>query len=38
VVQVRDDDFVLRIDDEKDVKITVSKQAVSRKRGEPESQ
>lgn len=36
VVQVKDDAFVLRVDDEKDVKITVSKQAVSRKVGEPE--
>ena len=36
VVQIRDDGFVLRVDDEKDVKITVSKSAVSRRVGEPE--
>jgi preprotein translocase subunit YajC len=36
VVQIRDDEFVLRVDDDKDVKITVSKNAVSRRVGEPE--
>ncbi len=36
VVQIRDDEFVLRVDDEKDVKITVAKSAVSRRLGEPE--
>lgn len=38
VVHIRDDEFVLRVDDDKDVKITVSKNAVSRRVGEPESQ
>jgi len=36
VIQIRDDEFVLRVDDDKDVKITVSKTAVSRRLGEPE--
>ena len=36
VLQVRDDEFVLRVDDEKDVKITVARSAVNRKLGEPE--
>ena len=31
VVSVKDDAFVLRVDDEKDVKITVSRTGVSRK-------
>jgi preprotein translocase subunit YajC len=38
VVQIRDDEFVLRVDDDKDVKVTVSKNAVSRRVGEPEAQ
>jgi len=34
VVQVRDDEFVLRVDEEKDVKITVARNGVSRRVGE----
>jgi len=36
VVSVRDDGFVLRVDDDKDVKITVGKHAITRKLGEGE--
>lgn len=36
VVQVKDDAFVLRIDPEKDIKITIAKSGVSRKLGEEE--
>jgi len=36
VVQVRDDTVVLRIDSEKDVKITIARTGVSRKADEPE--
>ncbi len=36
VVSVRQDALVLRVDDDKDVKITVSKHAISRKLGEGE--
>ena len=36
VIQVKEDEFVLRVDDDKDVKITVAKSAISRKVGEPE--
>jgi len=34
VVQVKDDEFVLRIDPEKDIKITIAKSGVARKLGE----
>ena len=36
VVQVRDDEIVLRIDPEKDIKITVAKTGISRKLGDEE--
>ena len=34
VVSIKQDTFVLRVDEEKDVKITVSRSGVSRKAGE----
>jgi preprotein translocase subunit YajC len=38
VVQVKDDAFVLRIDPEKDIKITISKSGVSRRAGDGEEE
>jgi preprotein translocase subunit YajC len=38
VVSVQDDTFVLRVDDEKDVKITISRNGISGKVGDEEEQ
>ncbi len=38
IVQITDDELVLRIDDAKDIKITVSRGGIGRKAGEEEGQ
>jgi len=38
VLQVKDDAFVLRVDDDKDVRISVQKSAVSRKLGDEDDE
>lgn len=36
VVQIKGDEFVLRVDPEKDIKITIARTGISRKKGQPQ--